>query len=73
MIRWLDRCISAKSLSDEQQALFPIIQGGLDLKLREHCAREMIKRARVGIAIGGWHITVDYQLPPICCCRMLQI
>lgn len=52
-IRWLDRCISAKTLSDEQQALFPIIQGGLDLKLREHCAREMIKRARVGIAIGG--------------------
>lgn len=50
-IRWLDRCISAQTRED--QVLFPIIQGGLDLELRERCTKEMLKRVQVGIAIGG--------------------
>lgn len=50
-IRWLDRCQKSQTRND--QLLFPIIQGGLDLKLREICTKEMIKRASVGIAIGG--------------------
>lgn len=33
-IRWLDRCIKAHSRKSEQN-LFPIVQGGLDPKLRE--------------------------------------
>lgn len=50
-IRWLDRCGKAHTRSD--QALFPIVQGGLDIALREKCVAEMIKRAKVGVAIGG--------------------
>ncbi|CAD5228501.1 unnamed protein product [Bursaphelenchus xylophilus] len=50
-IRWLDRCISAQTRDD--QVLFPIIQGGLDLELRAKCTKEMLKRVKVGIAIGG--------------------
>ncbi|CAJ0579571.1 unnamed protein product, partial [Mesorhabditis spiculigera] len=50
-IRWLDRCNEAHTRDD--QALFPIIQGGLDFELRAACVEEMAKRAKVGIAIGG--------------------
>lgn len=51
-IRWLDRCINAHSRKSEQN-LFPIIQGGLDLSLREKCIEEMVKRDMPGYAIGG--------------------
>ena len=37
-IRWLDRCIKAHKRPKEQN-LFPIIQGGLDPKLREICCK----------------------------------
>ncbi|VDM70445.1 unnamed protein product, partial [Strongylus vulgaris] len=43
-IRWLDRCEKAHTRSD--QALFPIVQGGLDLELRKKCVEEMAKRAK---------------------------
>ncbi|KJH43455.1 putative tRNA-guanine transglycosylase [Dictyocaulus viviparus] len=49
--RWLDRCKKTQTRLD--QALFPIIQGGLDVVLRKDCITEMIKRAELGIAIGG--------------------
>ncbi|CAB3980143.1 Queuine tRNA-ribosyltransferase [Paramuricea clavata] len=51
-IRWLDRCIKAHKRPAEQN-LFPIIQGGLDPKLREICCQEMVKRDCPGYAIGG--------------------
>ena len=51
-IRWLDRCIAAHKHPDRQN-LFCIIQGGLDLRLREICTKEMVKRNTPGIAIGG--------------------
>lgn len=51
ILRWLDRCLESHSRDD--QALFPIIQGGLDFELRKKCIAEMAKRAKVGIAIGG--------------------
>lgn len=51
-IRWLDRCIKAHTRKSDQN-LFPIIQGGLDLPMREHCINEMIKRDLPGHAIGG--------------------
>jgi queuine tRNA-ribosyltransferase len=47
----LDRCIAAQTRKD--QVLFPIIQGGLDLDLRQKCTKEMLSRVKVGIAIGG--------------------
>jgi len=51
-IRWLDRCIAAHKRPNDQN-LFCIIQGGLDLELRKICCTEMVKRDTPGIAIGG--------------------
>ncbi|TVY46075.1 Queuine tRNA-ribosyltransferase catalytic subunit [Lachnellula occidentalis] len=51
-VRWLDRCIAAHK-NPTTQNLFCIIQGGLDLEMREECCREMIARDTPGIAIGG--------------------
>lgn len=51
-VRWLDRCLQAHSRDDEQ-SVFPIVQGGLDLKLREKCASELLKRDVRGYAVGG--------------------
>ncbi|KAL9128206.1 MAG: hypothetical protein Q9217_003079 [Psora testacea] len=51
-IRWLDRCIAAHK-KPETQNLFCIIQGGLNLEMRERCCEEMTKRDTPGIAIGG--------------------
>ena len=50
-VRWLDRCMSAELGTD--QNLFPIIQGGIDLGLREQCINEMLKKDLHGYAIGG--------------------
>ncbi|CAF0797608.1 unnamed protein product [Brachionus calyciflorus] len=51
-IRWLDRCIAAHKRKSEQN-LFPIVQGGLDARLRTISANELIKRNTSGYAIGG--------------------
>jgi len=37
-LRWLDRSIAAHSRNDEQ-SIFPIVQGGLDPKLREQSVK----------------------------------
>jgi tRNA-guanine family transglycosylase len=37
-LRWLDRCIAAHARPNEQ-SLFPIVQGGLDEKLREQSVK----------------------------------
>ncbi|KAI1290441.1 Queuine tRNA-ribosyltransferase catalytic subunit 1 [Halotydeus destructor] len=52
-VRWLDRCIEANEPREHVQNLFPIIQGGLNEKLRRRCVAEMLKRDTPGIAIGG--------------------
>lgn len=51
-LRWIDRCITAHKRPDEQN-LFGIVQGGLDLDLRKYCAEEIAKRDLPGYAIGG--------------------
>ncbi|KAG1688229.1 Queuine tRNA-ribosyltransferase catalytic subunit 1 [Nymphon striatum] len=51
-IRWLDRCLKAHKNPDTQ-SIFPIVQGGLDSKLREQCVIELKKRDVRGYAIGG--------------------
>lgn len=51
-IRWVDRCLSAHQRSDDQ-SIFPIVQGGLNPKLRAECAYELTKRKVNGYAIGG--------------------
>ncbi|XP_042908065.2 queuine tRNA-ribosyltransferase catalytic subunit 1 [Parasteatoda tepidariorum] len=50
--RWLDRCIKYHKKPGTQN-LFPIVQGGLDPKLREQCVGELLKRRVAGYAIGG--------------------
>ncbi|THH20426.1 hypothetical protein EW146_g933 [Bondarzewia mesenterica] len=55
-VRWLDRCIEQHERAGKQdvQNLFAIVQGGLDVELRDQCLEEMIRRKdRVaGYAIG---------------------
>lgn len=50
-LSWLDRCYNHHK--NENQALFPIIQGNLYKDLREISARETLPYAKHGIAIGG--------------------
>ena len=49
--RWAERCLDARTRSD--QALFGIIQGGVDPDLRVESTRFMSARPFPGIAIGG--------------------
>eukprot|EP00439_Symbiodinium_sp_Y106_P083047 s653_g22.t2 len=54
-LRWIDRCIKAHR-NPEQQNLFGIVQGHLDVKdggLRDYSLKEMIRRDLPGYAIGG--------------------
>lgn len=51
-VRWLDRCLSAHKRDDEQ-SVFPIVQGGLNESLRKKCAEELLKRNVRGYAVGG--------------------
>ena len=53
-IRWIDRCIAAHA-NPKKQALFGIVQGGLDARLRKLCMDGLLKRDKdlPGYAIGG--------------------
>jgi queuine tRNA-ribosyltransferase len=49
--KWLDRCIQSKTRED--QALFGIIQGGIDQEMRAESAQFVASKNLPGIAIGG--------------------
>jgi queuine tRNA-ribosyltransferase len=49
--RWAERCVAAKRRAD--QALFGIVQGGIDLDLRAASAEFIASLDAPGIAIGG--------------------
>ncbi len=49
--RWAERCLRAKTRAD--QALFGIVQGGIDPQLRAESARFIASLDTPGIAIGG--------------------
>ncbi|KAH8352559.1 hypothetical protein KR084_004969 [Drosophila pseudotakahashii] len=51
-IRWVDRCIEAHA-RDDDQSLFPIVQGGLDVPLRQRCVSALMERQVRGFAVGG--------------------
>ena len=51
-LRWLDRCVKAHGRPDEQ-ALFPIVQGGTDFDRRAWCAQRVTQHDACGYAIGG--------------------
>jgi len=50
--RWLDACVEAHERTDEQ-ALFGIVQGGVDLELRDRCVEAVCGHDLPGFAIGG--------------------
>jgi len=50
-LRWLDRCMKAKTRDD--QALFGIVQGAFYKDLRIECAKEMAQLDLPGFGIGG--------------------
>ena len=50
-VRWLHRCMDAKTRDD--QALFGIVQGAFFKDLRIECAKEMAKLDLPGFGIGG--------------------
>lgn len=50
-VRWAARCQQAHRRPD--QALFAIVQGGLDPELRARCARRLVEMDFPGYAIGG--------------------
>ncbi|MCX7634691.1 MAG: tRNA guanosine(34) transglycosylase Tgt, partial [Syntrophales bacterium] len=49
--RWSERCF--RSRKNKEQALFAIVQGGLDPDLRVRCAKELAEEDFDGFAIGG--------------------
>jgi len=51
--RWAHRCLAAKH---PEQALFGIVQGGLDVELRRAHARELEALPLDGIALGGFSV-----------------
>lgn len=51
-LRWLDRCYEV-SKDNEEQMLFPIIQGNMFKDLRIESAKRTAPYARCGIAVGG--------------------
>jgi queuine tRNA-ribosyltransferase len=69
-IRWAQRCRQAQTRSD--QALFGIVQGGLDPALRVECAEQLAKLDFPGYAVGGLSVgeapqemyqVLDYTVP----------
>jgi queuine tRNA-ribosyltransferase len=53
-IHWAERCRAAHRRAD--QALFAIVQGGVDLDLRSRCAEALIAMKFPGYALGGFSV-----------------
>jgi queuine tRNA-ribosyltransferase len=71
-LRWAERCQAAARRSD--QALFAIVQGGLDAELRAESAARLVELDFLGYAIGGLSVgespaemyaAIDVTLPHI--------
>jgi queuine tRNA-ribosyltransferase len=56
-IRWAERCRQAQTRRD--QALFAIVQGGLDPELRVRCAEQLAALDFPGYAVGGLSVGED--------------
>ena len=68
-IRWLDRCIAAKTRDD--QALFAIVQGAFFEELRAESARQAAARDLPGYGIGGLSVgepkEIMYRMLDVVC------
>lgn len=59
-LNWLDRCYNAHK--NENQALFPIVQGNVYKDLREISLRETLPYAKYGFGIGGLSVGEPKQI-----------
>ena len=59
-LRWIGRCVAAHGRPDEQ-ALFGIVQGGVDLDLRAFCADELARLDLPGYALGGLAVGEGFE------------
>ncbi len=60
--RWLERCFNAQK--NENQMLFPIVQGNFFKDLRQRSLKNTLPYAKCGIAIGG--LSVGEPLEEMC-------
>ena len=60
-LQWIDRCLKAHARPGDQ-ALFPIVQGGVFETLRSECAAELVKLDAPGFAIGGVSVGEGHEL-----------
>lgn len=58
-IRWAQICMDTHARSD--QALFGIVQGGLDLRQRERCTTALTRIGFDGYAVGGLSVGESYE------------
>jgi queuine tRNA-ribosyltransferase len=58
-IRWAAQCKNAHARRD--QALFAIVQGGLDLDLRARCASDLVEIGFDGYAMGGLSVGESHK------------
>jgi queuine tRNA-ribosyltransferase len=61
-LAWADRCLKTHSGFESEQALFGIVQGGIDLGLRSSCAEVLVTLDLPGYAIGGVSVGEGYEL-----------
>jgi queuine tRNA-ribosyltransferase len=59
-LRWAEICIEAHARKADQ-ALFGIVQGGVDLELRARCAEKLIALDLPGYAIGGLAVGEGFE------------
>jgi len=60
-LHWIDRCLKAHARPADQ-ALFPIVQGGIHLDLRTSCAQALVQVDAPGYAIGGVSVGEGHDL-----------
>jgi queuine tRNA-ribosyltransferase len=60
-LQWIERCIGAHERPSDQ-ALFPIVQGGVHLELRTQCAAALVALDMPGYAIGGVSVGEGHEL-----------
>jgi queuine tRNA-ribosyltransferase len=60
-LQWIERCMAAHARQADQ-ALFPIVQGGVHLELRSRCAEALVALDLPGYAIGGVSVGEGHEL-----------
>lgn len=66
-VRWAERSLAAATRAD--QALFGIVQGGLEADLRVRCAEQLVALGFPGYAVGGLSVGESH----VEMCRMLDV